>query len=82
MCESLLVRNIDGGPTHVDKIDVLHRRFPKVRRWIDWWTTADIEAMLFPSRPQMIDDSPNTTDSLPDTTNAQESMHRVYYMLR
>lgn len=82
MCESLLLCNEDGGPTHGEKIDALHRRFPKVRRWIDWWTTADIEAMLFPSRRQMLDDSPNTDDGLPDTTNAQESMHRVYYMLR
>ncbi|OAV86822.1 hypothetical protein PTTG_29711 [Puccinia triticina 1-1 BBBD Race 1] len=41
---------------------------------------ADVEATLFPSQRVMLEDSPNGDDGLPNTTNAQESMHRVYYM--
>jgi hypothetical protein len=53
-----------------------------VKKWIDWWTMADVEAMLFSSRNGRLEDSPNELSGLPDTNNAQESMHRVYYMLR
>ncbi|EHS64725.1 uncharacterized protein PGTG_22421 [Puccinia graminis f. sp. tritici CRL 75-36-700-3] len=81
MCESLLVASKEGSPTHEQKIDEIRRRFPKVKKWIDWWTMADVEAMLFPSRNGRLEDSPNDLSGLPDTTNAQESMHRVYYML-
>ncbi|KNE95106.1 hypothetical protein PSTG_11583 [Puccinia striiformis f. sp. tritici PST-78] len=69
-CISLLERPIEGGSTHEEKIDELRRLFPKTKRWIDWWTMADVEAMLFPTRrPMPLDDS---DESLPETTNAQE----------
>jgi hypothetical protein len=75
----LLERQTDKGPSHEAKVDELHRRFPKARRWIDWWTAADVSSMLFPSRKPQVDD---LHEGLPDTTNAQESMHRLYYMIR
>ncbi|KNE87475.1 hypothetical protein PSTG_19140 [Puccinia striiformis f. sp. tritici PST-78] len=43
---------------------------------------SDIQSMLFPSRRPMLDDSPDGIDGLPDSTNAIESMHCVYYMIR
>ncbi|OAV85384.1 hypothetical protein PTTG_05066 [Puccinia triticina 1-1 BBBD Race 1] len=59
----------------------MRRRFPKTKAWLDWWTMADVEAMLFPSRRKMlVETSSDGDDGLPSTTNAQESMHRVYYM--
>jgi hypothetical protein len=82
MCEGLLQRKTDGGQTHEEKVDELRRRFPKAKKWIDWWTVADVESMLFLDRRKMIEDSPEGDDSLPETTNAQESMHRLYYMFR
>ncbi|PLW50133.1 hypothetical protein PCASD_01795 [Puccinia coronata f. sp. avenae] len=66
------------GPTHEEKIDAIYRRYPKVKKWLDWWTTANVEAMLFQSHKPLIEDTP---DGLPETTNAQESMHRLYYMI-
>ncbi|KNE87210.1 hypothetical protein PSTG_19409 [Puccinia striiformis f. sp. tritici PST-78] len=42
---------------------------------------SDIQSMLFPSRRPMLDDSPDGIDGLPDSTNAIESMHCVYYMI-
>ncbi|PLW28943.1 hypothetical protein PCASD_17625 [Puccinia coronata f. sp. avenae] len=80
MCEGLLQRKTDGGQTHEEKVDKLRRRFPKAKKWIDWWTVADVESMLFLDRRKMIEYSPEGDDSLPETTNAQESMHRLYYM--
>ncbi|EFP87959.2 uncharacterized protein PGTG_13763 [Puccinia graminis f. sp. tritici CRL 75-36-700-3] len=53
----------------------------ETKRWIDWWIMVDVEAMLFPSKRAMISESANNQDNLPDTTNAQESMHRLYYMI-
>jgi hypothetical protein len=43
---------------------------------------ADVEAILFPSRRKMLKDSLKSDDGLPSSTNAQESMHCVYYMFR
>jgi hypothetical protein len=43
---------------------------------------ADVEALLFPSRRPLLEDSPGSDEGLPATTNAQESMHWLYYMIR
>ena len=82
MCLSLLKRAEPGDLTHDEKLDQLRRRFPKAKQWIDWWTMADVQSMLFPSRRALLEDSPDGDEGLPDTTNAQESMHRLYYMFR
>ncbi|OAV90802.1 hypothetical protein PTTG_28211 [Puccinia triticina 1-1 BBBD Race 1] len=81
LCLDLLVLPKAGKPTHDQKIDKLRRLFPKTRRWLDWWTMVDVKAILFPSKQTMISDSGNGKDNLPDTTNAQESMHCLYYMI-
>ncbi|OAV90961.1 hypothetical protein PTTG_28135 [Puccinia triticina 1-1 BBBD Race 1] len=80
-CMALLDPIEEGGLTHEEKLDELRRLFPKTKRWLDWWTMSDIQSMLFPSRRPMLDDHPDGEDGLPDTTNAIESMHRVYYMI-
>ncbi|POW13555.1 hypothetical protein PSHT_07721 [Puccinia striiformis] len=80
-CMDLLEDEVEGGLNHEEKLDELRRLFPKAKRWLDWWTMSDIQSMLFPSRRRMLDDYPDGNDGLPDTTNALESMHRVYYMI-
>ncbi|POW14230.1 hypothetical protein PSHT_07487 [Puccinia striiformis] len=80
MCLALLERVDDAGRTHEERMDEVRRLFPKIKRWIDWWSMADVAHMLFPSCRPMPEDSPDGEDGLPKTTNAQESMHRVYYM--
>ncbi|OAV90448.1 hypothetical protein PTTG_09531 [Puccinia triticina 1-1 BBBD Race 1] len=82
LCLDLLVLPEEGGPNHEQKIDELRRLFPKTKQWLDWWTMVDIEAILFPSKRHMLTNSADGNDNLPDTTNAQESMHRLYYMIR
>ncbi|PLW46123.1 hypothetical protein PCASD_04187 [Puccinia coronata f. sp. avenae] len=69
------------GPTHDNKVDKMRRRFPKIKAWPEWWTMADVEAILFSSRRTMLEDLPNGNYGLPSLKNAQESMHQVYYML-
>ncbi|OAV93848.1 hypothetical protein PTTG_27179 [Puccinia triticina 1-1 BBBD Race 1] len=50
LCLDLLVLPEAGKPSHEQKIDELRRLFPKTKRWLDWWTMVDVEAMLFPSK--------------------------------
>lgn len=59
----------------------MRKDFPKAKRWLEWWQASDIQSMLFKSRRKQIDDDDLCDDVMPATTNAQESMHRVYYMI-
>ncbi|EFP79471.2 uncharacterized protein PGTG_05792 [Puccinia graminis f. sp. tritici CRL 75-36-700-3] len=81
MCMDLIKEPVEGDTSHEDKIDSLRRRFPKAKRWLDWWTMADVESMLFPSRRPKLEDTPEGQERPTKTTNAQESLHRLYYML-
>ncbi|KNE98347.1 hypothetical protein PSTG_08423 [Puccinia striiformis f. sp. tritici PST-78] len=81
-CMDLLELEVPDGQSHEQKVDYIRRRWPKVKKWLDWWTTADLEAQLFQSCRPRLEDSPETAyNQLPETTNAQESMHRLYYMI-
>jgi hypothetical protein len=82
LCVALLEKEKQGGQTHEEKINELRRLFPKAKQWLDWWTISDVESMLFPSRRPLLEDTGDANNGLPDTTNAQESMHRLYYMMR
>ncbi|KNE94142.1 hypothetical protein PSTG_12470 [Puccinia striiformis f. sp. tritici PST-78] len=81
MCMGLLDKVVPGGPTQEEKTDELRRHFPQAKRWIDWWMMADVSAMLFPAQRPQHKDTPDGDDELPETSNAQESMHRLYYMI-
>lgn len=77
---SLCDPNTPGAETFDEKVDSLRSKFPKAKRWIDWWQASDVQSMLFKSRVRQIDNE-DLDDDMPETTNAQESMHRVYYMI-
>ena len=53
--------------------DQLEREFPNFLRWIRWWTQPRIAALLFKAYQNMDED---VWASLPDTTNAVESLHQ------
>ncbi|EGG04909.1 uncharacterized protein MELLADRAFT_88323 [Melampsora larici-populina 98AG31] len=76
----LLKLDEPGGLSFNKKISKLRKEYPKAKRWIGWWQAAYIQSMLFRSRPKQVDDD-GLCDDLSATTNAQESMHRVYYMI-
>ncbi|EGG12431.1 uncharacterized protein MELLADRAFT_89010 [Melampsora larici-populina 98AG31] len=80
LTEALLEKDVPGKDTYEQNMATLRRLFPRAKRWLDWWQVSDTEAMLFRSRQKQIDDD-GLCDDLPETTNAQESMHRVYYMI-
>ena len=51
-------------------------RFPRAKRWVDWWTQPPIANML------ILDRSAGSSDNclnLPETTNAQEAAHFSMY---
>ncbi|EGG07853.1 uncharacterized protein MELLADRAFT_85140 [Melampsora larici-populina 98AG31] len=94
-CAELLLPDGPDLKTLDERFEELRTTFPKAKKWLDWWCTSDIQAMLFPARKRMPEDDPPLDESddedvtdqprrrrnLPATTNAQESMHRVYYVL-
>ncbi|KNE99219.1 hypothetical protein PSTG_07526 [Puccinia striiformis f. sp. tritici PST-78] len=79
MAMALIELDVDGR-SHEERIDEMCCIFSNIQRWLDWWTMADVAAILFPSCRKMLEDFPDGHDGLPSSTNAQESMHRVYYM--
>ncbi|EGG10588.1 uncharacterized protein MELLADRAFT_93618 [Melampsora larici-populina 98AG31] len=94
-CKNLLLPDGPGVDDLDTRFEELRRLFPLAKKWIEWWSAADIQSMLFPARKQKpLDDPPlpgeesdDESDGprrrvdLPSTTNGQESMHRVYYIL-
>lgn len=50
--------------------------FPMCRSWMLWWLRKQHASILFKSVRQM---DPEIWDSIPETTNAQESLHWVSY---
>lgn len=50
--------------------------FPMVYRWLDWWRRPANAAMIFRSM-RLMDD--RLWNAIPDTTNAEESMHWCLY---
>ncbi|EGF98693.1 uncharacterized protein MELLADRAFT_95492 [Melampsora larici-populina 98AG31] len=97
-CKALLLPDGPGIDDLDTRFEELRRMFPLAKRWLEWWGTADVQAMLFPARKRMPKDypplpleiheddeeefdNPRRRPELPSTTNGQESMHRVYYIL-
>ena len=59
-----------------EAVEHLIRDFPKILLWIQWWMRDAHASMLFLSQRTM---DPDVWDSIPDTTNAEESQHWKLY---
>lgn len=59
------------------KVKAIQDKWPKANSWIEWWVYTDAGKMLFRALSPM---NENLSNLLPSTTNAQESMHRRYYL--
>ncbi|KAJ7698840.1 hypothetical protein B0H16DRAFT_1349348, partial [Mycena metata] len=58
------------------KVGILTQTFPRTKGWIQWWARECHAKMLFkPFREMSVQD----WDSIPNTTNAQESQHFKIY---
>jgi hypothetical protein len=55
----------------------IQQNWPNANTWLEWWIYTDAGKILFPTLSSM---NPDLANSLPNSTNAQESMHRRYYM--
>lgn len=56
--------------------DEIEEEFPALHRWLDWWRRPANAAMIFRSMRVMDD---RLWHAIPDTTNAEESMHWCLY---
>lgn len=54
----------------------LVEEFPLVKPWLNWWLHESRASMLFKSERKM---KPDIWEAIPDTTNAEEAMHHVFY---
>lgn len=55
---------------------LLLREYPLAEPWISWWLHDARVSMLFQSERKM---EPEIWDAIPATTNAEESLHHVFY---
>ncbi|KAH7907178.1 hypothetical protein BJ138DRAFT_1014934 [Hygrophoropsis aurantiaca] len=57
-------------------VDALLQDFPQIETWLRWWLRESHASMLFPPFRAMRED---IWQSIPNTTNAEESMHWKIY---
>ncbi|KAF8134056.1 hypothetical protein K438DRAFT_1997887 [Mycena galopus ATCC 62051] len=78
--EAMALIDADDYDDFMDRVERLVKRFPKVDGWIRWWSREPHAKMLFkPFREMPVDE----WDSMPNTTNAEESQHfEIYSALR
>ncbi|KAF9468215.1 hypothetical protein BDZ94DRAFT_1184677 [Collybia nuda] len=62
--------------TFTQLAQALLRDFPKIEGWLKWWLRESHAKMLFSPYREMAEEN---WDSIPDTTNAEESMHWKLY---
>lgn len=73
-CQRLL--DLESSSEFIQQAVLIVEDFPKLKSWMDWWTRPSVAAMLFNSERVM---DINIWESIPDTTNAEESMHWKLY---
>ncbi|KAJ7086352.1 hypothetical protein B0H15DRAFT_782057 [Mycena belliarum] len=74
--QALALLHVEDFPTFTRKIEKLIKEFPRTEGWARWWARECHAMMLFkPFRKMTVQD----WESIPDTTNAQESQHRKIY---
>jgi hypothetical protein len=68
---------IDEKEEFDDSVKHIQQTWPNSNTWLEWWIYTDAGKILFPALSSMNSDLAN---SLPNSINAQESMHHRYYM--
>ena len=56
----------------------LIKKFPLCVNWLEWWLRPETKQMIFKPFMKMND---KLQSEVPNTTNAQESMHFVFYQI-
>ena len=68
-----------SSPTDIDfrnQAGEIIQKFPKTATWLEWWLQSAHASILFESQ-RIMDIA--IWDSIPDTMNAEEAMHRKLY---
>jgi len=74
---TLELLTINDKEEFYNHVKSLQEEWPRANSWLEWWVYTDAGPMLFPALSTMDKDLSNL---LPTSTNAQESMHRSYYL--
>lgn len=66
----------------IDKVDSfdlivesLMLKFPNCKKWLRWWISPEHKKLIFPAFQTHL----NLKKEIPDTNNAQEEMHSIFY---
>ncbi|KAJ7101594.1 hypothetical protein C8R43DRAFT_1167387 [Mycena crocata] len=74
--QAMALLDVEDYTEFMQKLELLVRNFPKAEGWVRWWARECHAKMLFkPFREMHIQD----WNSMPDTTNPQESQHFKIY---
>ena len=60
-----------------EQVELCKKNWPNAITWLEWWVYTDAGKILFPALSTMSED---LSRKLPNSTNAQESMHSRYYL--
>jgi len=61
----------------IQEAENIWEKWPQCKSWLEWWIHNSAAKSLFKAQRIM---SENAADKIPATTNAQEAMHRYFYM--
>ena len=70
-----ILKATDNPVTYNSIVEEMKSRYPKAKAWIAWFTNDSIATMIFPACSGM---DQNLFNSLPSTTNGQESLHKLF----
>jgi hypothetical protein len=70
------LKKIQAIDEFVDEIKEMMTKWPEIEPWMSWWTQDGVKAMIFHVYRVMGEERWN---SMPDTSNAAESMHWKFY---
>lgn len=75
--DALGLVNLSDSDAFIEACEDLIMEYPGIESWIKWWMAPEHAQMLFTSQLAM---DPALADRLPDSTNAEESMHYRLYV--
>ncbi|KAJ7504614.1 hypothetical protein B0H11DRAFT_1709555 [Mycena galericulata] len=75
--DALALLEVEDYVEFMEHVELLIKKFPKAEGWVRWWARECHAKMLFkPFREMHVEE----WDSIPNTTNAQESQHKKIYL--
>ena len=70
-CRALLTAELD---IFLETVTYIQQKWPNTVNWLSWWLIPENAQMIFKALQVM---TPELAAKLPETTNAEESMHAI-----